>query len=44
MRDDISDLEIQIEKECRFCNLPEKERILYETDNSKLGCLMMSYI
>lgn len=29
----IKDLDIQINTCCRFCNPPEKERILYENDN-----------
>jgi diadenosine tetraphosphate (Ap4A) HIT family hydrolase len=29
----IQDLDLQIEATCRFCNPPEKERILYESDN-----------
>lgn len=29
----ISDLELQINSFCRFCQPPDKERILYETDN-----------
>lgn len=48
MRENISDLEIQIEKECRFCNPPEKERILYETENFyvmvSLGPIVEGYL
>src|SRR5687767_6720535 len=29
----LSVLEEQMIKECRFCNPPDKDRILYETDN-----------
>ena len=47
-KDYISDLRSQIEKECRFCNPPEKERILYETDNFyvmvSLGPIIEGYL
>ena len=29
----ILDLNVQIENFCRFCNPPDKDRILYETEN-----------
>ncbi|MCM0301930.1 HIT domain-containing protein [Bacteroides fragilis] len=44
----IEDLKFQIESGCRFCNPPEKERILMETDNFyvmvSLGPIVEGYL
>lgn len=44
----IKDLKYQIESGCRFCNPPEKERILMETDNFyimvSLGPIVEGYL
>lgn len=44
----ISDLDAQIEKECRFCNPPERERILFESENFyvmvSLGPIVEGYL
>lgn len=45
---EIKDLETQIRKGCRFCNPPETERILYETNNLyvmvSLGPIVEGYL
>lgn len=45
---EIFDLTSQIEATCRFCNPPEKERILYESDNYyimvSLGAFVEGYL
>ena len=44
----IHDLSSQIEKECRFCNPPERERILFQTENFyvmvSLGPIVEGYL
>lgn len=44
----IKDLEIQLEEKCRFCNPPERERILYETEHFyvmvSLGPIVEGYL
>lgn len=44
----IEDLEQQIQDKCRFCNPPEKERILHETENFyimlSLGPIVEGYL
>ena len=48
MISNIPDLKSQIEKECRFCNPPEKERIVFQTDNFyvmvSLGPIVEGYL
>lgn len=47
-RNNITDLRNQIEESCRFCNPPEKERILYETEHFyvmvSLGPIVEGYL
>lgn len=48
MRTSIENLKLQIEEECRFCNPPEKERILFQTENFyvmvSLGPIVEGYL
>ncbi|MDE6340185.1 MAG: hypothetical protein K2K97_10440 [Muribaculaceae bacterium] len=48
MISNIPDLKSQIEKECRFCNPPEIERIVFQTDNFyvmvSLGPIVEGYL